>query len=211
MFLQRLEVKVSRTTEEHSLSHPGNLHSPVTKTVLAVHFYGRGPMAQKAVQAPRKAPDSVVKRTHTDFCIDGSLKKGTHPFFQRACPEGVCFRVLLTKFRLRCVYPFTRGLLPCSARSTVLIAQNSPHMLQTSFSAGGAWLLQALTFSGFKLNDICPSQSRFFLKRAIFLSFSIAPGTPLAISAACAAIFDAISPSRTSSMSGSLMCSAGVT
>ncbi len=55
------------------------------------------------------------------------------------------------------------------------------------------------------------SQSSFFLHFAICISRSIAPLTPFAMSAAWAAIFEAITPSRTSSIVGSLKCSAGVT
>src|SRR5512140_1594651 len=109
------------------------------------------------------------------------------------------------------IYSVVAYLPFLSALSTVLIAQNSPHMLQTSVSVGGTSALHSRTLSGLRLMAICPFQSKAFLHFAILISASIEPLMPFAISAAWAASFETMTPSLTSSMLGSLICSAGVT
>ena len=75
-------------------------------------------------------------------------------------------------------------------------------------SRGGSLIF---AFSGSKARSNWVFQSSFCLASAIWLSQSMAPFMPLAISAAWAAIFEAIMPSFTSSTFGRRRCSAGVT
>ena len=79
-----------------------------------------------------------------------------------------------------------------------LTAQKLPHMEQVSSFSGLADSLYLLAFSGSIARSNISSQSSFFLAVLIFLSQSDAPGIPLAISAAWAAILAAIIPSFTS-------------
>ena len=68
-----------------------------------------------------------------------------------------------------------------------------------------------LAVSGSRAQAYCASQSSFCLASAILSSMALAPGIPFAMSAAWAAILDAMMPCFTSSTFGSARCSAGVT
>src|SRR5690606_20499200 len=94
---------------------------------------------------------------------------------------------------------------------TILRAQNSPHIVHISFWAVGLLSRYFLGLSWSNASWYCFSQSNSFLALAISNSLAHAPLHPLETSAACAAIFDAITPSLTSCNPGMDRCSAGVT
>ena len=94
---------------------------------------------------------------------------------------------------------------------TVRIAHILPHIEQVCSSSGGLLLKYALAFSSSRARENISSQSTRRRASLILLSQSLAPGTPLAMSAAWAAIREAMIPSLTSSLSGRRKCSAGVT
>ena len=102
---------------------------------------------------------------------------------------------------------------PASALFMLLTAQNFPHILHASLwsSSGRRSSLIAFAVSGSSAQANCASQSSTRLASAILSSISLAPGIPFAISAAWAAIFDAMIPCFVSSTFGRARCSAGVT
>ncbi len=91
---------------------------------------------------------------------------------------------------------------------SIFTAQNSPHIAQTSSLACSP--RRVSTISGSRAAARMPSQSRFFLAWAMAFSLARAWGRPRATSPACAAMREAITPARTSSISGRVRCSAGV-
>src|SRR3990172_2851791 len=94
---------------------------------------------------------------------------------------------------------------------TPFMEQNSPHIVQTSECCGRLDSRSLRAFSGLMESSICPFQSSALRRLDISRSHSIAPFTPFAMSAACAAILEAVTPSRTSSRYGRRRCSDGVT
>ena len=75
---------------------------------------------------------------------------------------------------------------PASALFILLTAQNFPHILQVSLWSSSGFLLSRIAFavSGSRAHSNCASQSRTRRASAILSSMSLAPGIPLAISAA---------------------------
>ena len=94
---------------------------------------------------------------------------------------------------------------------TVFMAHILPHMVQVPSVEGGALSKTARARAGSSDRSNISSQATRRRASLIRLSRSRAPGTPLAMSAAWAAIFVATSPSRTSFAFGRRKCSAGVT
>ena len=88
------------------------------------------------------------------------------------------------------------------------MAQTSPHMEHPSLSSVHPLHLYLRAFSSSMHVSNMVSQSRAFLALAILVSRSLP--MPLQRSPTCAAIFDAMTPSLTSSTSGRERCSAGV-
>lgn len=93
----------------------------------------------------------------------------------------------------------------------LLTAQNLPHIEQLSSISGFLSSRIFFAVSGSMEHSHCFSQSKFLLASAIASSISLACGICFAMSAACAAILDAIIPCFTSSTFGRAKCSAGVT
>ncbi len=89
-----------------------------------------------------------------------------------------------------------------------MIAHTSPHMEQPSLSSVHPLHLYLRAFSSSMQVSNMVSQSRAFLALAMRESLSLP--MPLLRSPTWAAIFDAITPSLTSSTSGRDRCSAGV-
>jgi len=85
--------------------------------------------------------------------------------------------------------------------------KNFQHIAQTSFELGLLLKRYALALAGSIERDICLFQSRLFRAFDISISLSIERLCPLAMSAACAAILAAITPSVTSSTDGKVKCS----
>ena len=85
---------------------------------------------------------------------------------------------------------------PASALFMLRTAQNLPHILHVSlWSSSGRRLSRiALAVSGSRAQAYCASQSSFWRASAILSSISLAPGIPLAMSAAWAAILEAMMP-----------------
>ena len=100
---------------------------------------------------------------------------------------------------------------PLSALFMLLTAQNLPHMEQLSSYSGALPSRIRFAVSGSMAHSHCFSQSKVRQASAMASSRSLAWGTFLAISAAWAAILEAIMPCLTSSTLGRARCSAGVT
>ena len=99
---------------------------------------------------------------------------------------------------------------PFSALFMLLTAQNLPHIEQLSSFSGARLSRIVFAVSGSIEHSHCFSQSKLLLASAILSSIYLARGIFFAMSAACAAILDAMIPCFTSFKSGNARCSAGV-
>ena len=185
--LGRFQERILLST---NLEKYSQVELPVFGSVGEITLVGAGWSSETGILGPRLGRSPKGNRTGTHRPARGKDAKdmtlkvaGVEPNFSKA---------KLGKTTIYDGGQLTKtGQAPWSA--TGELARNSRALLSSSAKAK------------------CPSQSSFFLHFAIWMSLSMAPLTPLAMSAAWAAIREAITPSRTSCTSGRRRCSLGVT
>ena len=158
------------------------------------------------------SPDSTLNSTllqyqYTLFCVSAQVLytniKILFFYILVACSPNCCPASFSA--------PSLRHFASSRYLPTIFTAQYSPHMEQPSFTSLFFFARNSRNRTGSIASSSWRFQSSTLRAFAISKSHCHACGSPRAISAACAAIFVAITPSRTSSISGSPMCSAGVT